>query len=133
MSWPNTVTKSDLKIDYFSGTGAGGTNRNKNKNCVRMTHIPTGLKSVCQDFRSKSQNLKTAFRRLADQLVPLMKKEAQKKRFAAGNKRIRTYHQPRNTVQDKRLKKTYSYSDVMEGDGLCQLLEDIQKNSHTEA
>lgn len=126
-TWPNTVTKKDLKITFFNGSGAGGQSRNKNKNCVRMKHIPTGIQSVCQDFKERPRNLKTAFRRLADKLVPLMKNEAQKERFAAGTTRIRTYHEPRDTVKDNRTGKTYSYKDILDGDGLGELLEDLNE------
>jgi protein subunit release factor A len=127
--WPNTVTKKDLKIYYYNGSGAGGTNRNKNKNCVRMTHIPTGTQSQCQDFRSRDQNLRTAFRRLADKLVPMMKREVTRERFAAGTERVRTYHEPRNVVKDERVPdKTYSYEDVLHGDGLRELLGDLNEH-----
>jgi peptide chain release factor 1 len=126
MSWPNTVTKKDLKIDYFSGTGPGGQHKNKHKNCVRLVHKPTGTKSQCQDFRSRKQNLQTAFRRLADKLIPIMKMEAQRERFAAGHERVRTYSEPRDTVKDHRLpNRTYRYKDIIEGDGFDSLVQDL--------
>lgn len=59
-----SITKKDFKIDYFSGTGAGGQHRNKHQNCVRLTHIESGIMVVGQNHRTRDQNLKDAFLRL---------------------------------------------------------------------
>jgi protein subunit release factor A len=127
MTWPNSVTKKDLKIDYFSGSGAGGQHRNKRKNCVRMTHIPTKIKSVSQDHKSRAANVRTAFRRLTDKLIPIMKQELLREHIEPNTDRVRTYSQPRNSVKDKRIpNKTYDYSEVLEGSGLGELLGDLQ-------
>ena len=91
-----------------------------------MTHTPTGIKAQCQDHKSKDANTKTAFRRLAEKLSPIMKREELKTRFAAGTKRVRTYSATSDTVRDHRIDKTYRYSDVIEGSGLQALLEDLQ-------
>ncbi len=61
-----SVTKDDLEISFFSGTGAGGQHRNKHQNCVRMRHPDSGTATQCSEHRSKDQNLRTAFQRLVD-------------------------------------------------------------------
>lgn len=123
MAWPETVRKTDLKIDHYSGTGAGGQHRNKHQNCVRMLHKPTGLRSQCQDHKSREQNTRTAFRRLADKLVPLMKNKALRERYAAGLTRIRTYTADRHAVKDVRVpEKHFDYGDVLFGDGLQNVI-----------
>ena len=60
-----SVTAKDLRWDYYNGTGGGGQNRNKNKNCVRVHHDPSGAIANCQDHKSREQNKKQAFLRLA--------------------------------------------------------------------
>ncbi len=59
-----SVTKKDLKIDYFSGTGAGGQHRNKHQNCVRMRHIESGGFATGQSHRERQSNLREAFNSL---------------------------------------------------------------------
>lgn len=59
-----SVTKKDLDITYFSGTGPGGQNRNKVKNCVRMRHPESGASSTGQSSRDRQHNLRDAFLRL---------------------------------------------------------------------
>jgi len=61
-----SVTKKDLIFEYFSGTGAGGQHRNKHQNCARVKHLPSGAIGTCQEHRSKTQNTKIAFRRMAE-------------------------------------------------------------------
>jgi len=59
-----SITKKDFKITYFSGKGAGGQHRNKHQNCVRLTHIESNITKTGQSSKSRSQNLKEAFRTL---------------------------------------------------------------------
>ena len=59
-----SVTKNDLVLEYFSGTGAGGQHRNKCQNSCRCKHPPSGAVGSCQEHRSKTQNTKIAFRRM---------------------------------------------------------------------
>jgi protein subunit release factor A len=61
-----SVTKKDLVIEYFSGTGNGGQHKNKHQNCCRVKHPPSGAVGLCQEERSKVQNTKKAFRRMVD-------------------------------------------------------------------
>ena len=59
-----SVTKKDLEINYFSGSGAGGQHRNKHQNCVRMYHKESGVRSTGQSSKERISNLKEAFRNL---------------------------------------------------------------------
>jgi len=59
-----SVTKKDLHITYFSGTGAGGQHRNRHMNCCRIHHSASGVTTTGQDERSKMMNTKNAFLRL---------------------------------------------------------------------
>lgn len=59
-----SITKKDLDISYFSGTGAGGQYRNKHQNCVRMIHRDSGASATGQSNRNRTANLKEAFKGL---------------------------------------------------------------------
>lgn len=56
-----SVTKKDLDISFFSGSGAGGQHRNKHKNCVRMKHRDSGTTATGQAHKERKANLKEAF------------------------------------------------------------------------
>lgn len=60
-----SVTKKDMRIDYFSGTGAGGQYRNKHQNCVRIRHEPSGVIVTGQSGRDRKGNEREAIRNLA--------------------------------------------------------------------
>jgi protein subunit release factor A len=59
-----SVTKKDFKIDYFSGTGAGGQHRNKHQNCVRIHHAESGAMVTGQSNRERQSNMREAFNSL---------------------------------------------------------------------
>jgi protein subunit release factor A len=59
-----SVTKKDLEITWFSGSGAGGQHRNKHRNCCRIKHPESNVIVTGQEERSKEQNLRNAFKRL---------------------------------------------------------------------
>ena len=60
-----SVTKKDLEIAYFSGTGKGGQHRNKHQNCVRLSHPDSGVSTTGQSFRERAANIKEALNNLA--------------------------------------------------------------------
>jgi protein subunit release factor A len=116
------IVKSDLKIEYTRGTGAGGQHKNKTETCCEITHIPTGIKERCQDSRSKSTNYETALKRVTLRVEELAK---QKKHNALNERRnqmleeagvIRTYNFQRSEVKDHRNKKTASLKKVLDGE-----------------
>lgn len=61
-----SVTKKDLKIEWFSGSGAGGQHRNKSSNCCRIKHPESGAAAQGTEQRSREQNKKVAFKRLIE-------------------------------------------------------------------
>jgi protein subunit release factor B len=60
-----SVTRKDLKIEFFSGKGAGGQHRNKHQNCVRIHHPESGARSTGQSHKERASNMAEAFKSLA--------------------------------------------------------------------
>lgn len=128
MSWPETVTKDDLEIEYCRGSGAGGQNRNKRDTACRITHIPTGISVRAEDQRTQEANKRLAFKRLADKLVPLMKAAIQSPvEITKITQRIRSYNENRNAVTDHRVPdKVFNYSNILNGE-LDSLFDSIKE------
>lgn len=118
--WPHDVRKSDLRIDYYRGSGKGGQKRNKTSNACRITHLPTGESASSEDGRSQTKNREDAFRKLAEKLKGRMLPKVPEKENP--QERIRTYHQPRNQVIDHRTGEVVSYEEVLNGRGLDKLI-----------
>lgn len=91
--------KKDFKIEWFSGTGAGGQHRNKTQNCCRITHIETGLTETGQNHRERSRNRKEAFERLAKKVVSNWKEQTKSEKVI-NDEIVRTYNVPDNRVKD---------------------------------
>jgi peptide chain release factor 1 len=117
---------SELRIDTFRASGAGGQHINKTDSAVRVTHLPTGLVAECQDGRSQHQNKASALRVLAARLNG-QKREARRQKEAATRKslvgsgdrseRIRTYNFPQGRLTDHRVGLTlHKLADVLDGD-----------------
>lgn len=129
--WPYTVTKEDLRIECFRGSGAGGQNRNKRDTAVRITHILTGVSSVAQDQRTQEQNKKIAFKRLSDKLVPLMLAAIKKddlNKTVRNQETIRHYRQSDRKVKDKRIAKEFDYQGVLFGNELDKIIEELVRS-----
>lgn len=124
MAWPNDVRRSDLRIDYYRGSGAGGQNRNKRDTACRITHIPTGLAATAEEHRTQGRNRKAAFHRLAKRLIPLMMNIESSTQVYS--ERIRTYHEPDQRVTDKRLpKRIFDYRSVLDGNALDKIITEL--------
>lgn len=61
-----SITKEDCRWDYYRGSGARGQKRNKTENCCRCTHIASGAVGRSEEGRSKEQNKKRAFKKMAE-------------------------------------------------------------------
>ena len=69
------IDPTDLKIDVFRSSGAGGQNVQKNATAIRITHLPSGIVVTCQNERSQSQNREFAMRILRSRLLEIQKAE----------------------------------------------------------
>lgn len=116
-----SATKKDFRIDWFSGTGAGGQHRNKHQNCCRITHIESGITATCQDHKDRPTNQKIAFSRLVKKLTDHYK-WSNVERPKQNPKTIRTYHGVRNIVKDHRTGRTESYKKVVDGGDLSDFI-----------
>ncbi len=119
------VNPSDLRVDTYRASGAGGQHVNKTDSAVRITHIPTGIVTQCQNERSQHMNRENAMKILLSRLYQKKKEEEEqrlqelensKKEIAWGSQ-IRSYvFHPYNLVKDHRTKvETSNTQDVMDG------------------
>ena len=119
------INPADLRIDTYRASGAGGQHVNKTDSAVRITHLPTGIVSECQDDRSQHKNKAKAMEYLHSRLLSAeqdkQKKdtdENRKKQVGSGDRseRIRTYNFPQGRVTDHRINLTlYKLEQMMEG------------------
>ncbi|NLC73442.1 MAG: peptide chain release factor 1 [Ruminococcaceae bacterium] len=120
------INPTDLQIDTYRASGAGGQHVNKTESAIRITHIPTGTIVECQDERSQHKNRERAMKILASRLydAELERQNAElaserKSQVGSGmrNERIRTYNYQQGRVTDHRIGLTlYKLEQVMNGD-----------------
>lgn len=119
------INTSDLKIDTYRASGAGGQHINKTESAVRITHIPTGFVVACQTERSQLQNRETAMAMLRSKLYAYMQEQQNQKlentrRLQVGtgdrSEKIRTYNFPQGRITDHRINYTmYQLENFMNG------------------
>jgi len=129
------INPSDLRIDTYRASGAGGQHINKTDSAVRITHLPTGIVAECQDGRSQHSNKAQALRVLTariqekDRSERAAKDAAERKSLiGSGDRsdRIRTYNFPQGRFTDHRINLTlYKLLAIMEGN-LGDVVEALQ-------
>ena len=129
------INPSDLRIDTYRASGAGGQHINKTDSAVRITHLPTGIVAECQDGRSQHSNKAQALRVLTARIQEKDRSERAAKDAAerkgligSGDRsdRIRTYNFPQGRFTDHRINLTlYKLLGIMEGD-LGDVIEALQ-------
>lgn len=130
------INPSDVKMDVFRSSGAGGQNVQKNATAVRLTHIPTGIVVTCQNERSQTQNREFAMRILRGRLIELKHAQREEERAvlrgeytkAEWGSQIRSYVlHPYQMVKDHRTDfQVGNTQSVLDGD-LDPFMEDFLK------
>lgn len=119
------IDPKDLKIDVYRSSGPGGQHVNTTDSAVRITHIPTGIVTTCQDEKSQHKNKAKALKVLRARLLDIQRQRqqeemAQKRRSQVGtgdrSERIRTYNFPQGRITDHRIGLTlYKLETVLDG------------------
>lgn len=128
------INPDDLKIDIFHSGGAGGQNVNKVATAIRVTHLPTGLVTTCQDERSQLRNKMKAMSVLRARLLDIQQRKqaeeiTKQRRSQVGTgdraEKIRTYNFPQDRVTDHRISLTlHNLPRILEGE-LDQLIDTL--------
>jgi peptide chain release factor 1 len=121
-----TINPSDLRIDVYRASGAGGQHVNTTDSAVRITHVPTGVVVSCQDERSQHKNKAKAMKMLQSRIFAAQVEQHnaemsadRKKQVGTGMRaeKVRTYNYPQNRVTDHQANITLKKLDmVMQGD-----------------
>ena len=119
------IADSDLRVDTYRASGAGGQHVNKTDSAVRITHLPTGIVVECQDERSQHKNRSRALSLLKARLLAAAREaqtaqQAASRRLQVGtgdrSERIRTYNYPQGRLTDHRIDLTlYQLEDILNG------------------
>jgi peptide chain release factor 1 len=135
------INPSELRVDTYRASGAGGQHVNKTDSAVRLTHLPTGIVVECQDERSQHKNRARAMSllkaKLHDAEVARQESEtAERRRSLVGSgdrsERVRSYNFPEGRVTDHRIDlKLYRLNDVLEGN-LDLLIEPLTSEHQAE-
>ena len=135
------IDPSEIRIDVFRASGAGGQHVNKTESAVRITHLATNIVVECQDDRSQHKNRERAMKILAarikdQQTRDQQAKEASTRKTLIGSgdrsERIRTYNFPQGRVTDHRINLTlYRIDAIMDGD-LDELTERLAAEHQAE-
>jgi len=120
------INETDIKIDTYRASGAGGQHVNKTDSAVRITHLPTGLVVQCQNQRSQLKNKNIAIKILSSKLYQLKLDEINSEKTKLNNTKsdiswgsqIRSYvFHPYNMIKDHRTKwETSNINQVLDGD-----------------
>ncbi len=128
------INPSDIKLEVFRASGAGGQHVNKTSSAVRLIHIPTGTIAECQTERSQTQNREYAMRLLKSRLYEKKKQEQdsklaneRKSQVGSGDRseKIRTYNYPQGRITDHRIGLSiYQIEDFLNGN-LDEMIDNL--------
>lgn len=133
------INPSDLRVDVFRSSGAGGQHVNTTDSAVRITHLPTGLAVACQEERSQIKNrakaMKLLLSRLLDAQVQKQEEErakARKDQVGSGDRseKIRTYNFPQNRITDHRIGLTLKKLDLVINGDLDEVFDELMKKEN---
>lgn len=121
-----SISPTEITIDTFRSSGAGGQHVNKTESAIRITHLPTGIVVECQDERSQHKNKDRAMKILRSKLLEAKIAEQsssiaddRKSQVGTGDRseRIRTYNFPQSRISDHRIGLTlYKLEQFINGD-----------------
>ena len=126
------IKDEDLRIDTYCASGPGGQGVNTTYSAVRITHLPTNTVVQSQDQRSQIQNRAVCMEMLRARLYQMELEKQQEEQGAErlsqighGNRseKIRTYNQPQDRVTDHRIGFNSTYTGVLLGDKLGEVIE----------
>ncbi len=128
------IKPSDLQIDTYKASGAGGQYVNKTESAIRITHVPSGIIVASQQERSQTQNREKAMQMLRAMLYERQQREKEEamgslRRSQVGtgdrSEKIRTYNFPQDRVTDHRVNKSYgNIRGIMDG-ALGPIVDDL--------
>ena len=128
------INPSDIKMEVFRSSGAGGQHINKTSSAVRLIHEPTGIVVECQTERSQFQNKDNAMRMLRTKLYEIEKQKqdsevanARKSQVGSGDRseKIRTYNYPQGRITDHRIGMSiYQMENFLNGD-LDEMIDNL--------
>ena len=129
------INDSDIKIDTYRASGAGGQHVNKTESAIRITHNPSGLVVTCQDESSQHKNKDKAMKVLRSRLyefeqIKQQKKISEKRKsmVSTGDRsaKIRTYNFPQNRITDHRINITLYKLDQFINGSLQELIDSLK-------
>ena len=135
------VDMSEIRVDTFRASGAGGQHVNKTDSAVRLTHIPTGIVVECQDDRSQHKNKAKALALLSSKIYDIEKQKAEQEKASERkslvgtgdrSEKIRTYNFPQGRITDHRIKLTqYNVEGFLDGD-INEMVESLKAQNNAE-
>ncbi|GIR02631.1 peptide chain release factor 1 [Bacteroidota bacterium] len=135
------IDMSEIRVDTFRASGAGGQHVNKTDSAVRLTHIPTGIVVECQDDRSQHKNKAKALGLLSSKIYDIekqkqeMEKASERKSLVGTGDRsekIRTYNFPQGRITDHRIKFTqHNIENFLDGD-LTEMIDSLKAQNNAE-